>query len=377
MADTKPLPTKYREVIAVAFVMLFLSTFFTSCRVFVRLRVSPRMGPSDWLMIVGTTVSNAGMIVTIICGFNGAGRLLEDPFWQPNPIDKAINQNHLTFASQLLNVYGMWVIKLSICAYLMALNFSRGYRWVIRGTVVFVTIFNFILPATQHFGLCRPLASRWDTRIVDKQCWSQMVRISIAYTQAISNIVTDLIYATAPIAYLRTVQLNRRTQWSVRAVFLMSLLCTSISALKLWDFQRIQGATEPYYDSVTLSIWSMAEVAIGIVVANLPPLRKSFDGLFRHISATVSNRITRTHHSDVNGFDFNLPSYTTHHPRQSTAEGVTGRVTKKYTKDDDESDMAILSGVGEGDCKESDEITKTTQIDIDYHSMKSMRAMSQ
>ena len=50
------------------------------------------------------------------------------------------------------------------------------------------------------------------------------MRISIAYTQAISNIVTDLIYATAPIAYLQSVQLSIQTQWSVRAVFLMSLI---------------------------------------------------------------------------------------------------------------------------------------------------------
>ncbi|KAF2826691.1 hypothetical protein CC86DRAFT_291449, partial [Ophiobolus disseminans] len=179
----------------------------------------------------------------------------------------------------LLNVYGMWIVKLSICAYLLALNFSKTYRWV--GTIVFATIFNFLLPATQHFGLCRPLASRWDTRIKDKHCWTQTVRISIAYTQAILNIVTDLVYATAPIAYLRSVQLIRQTQWSVRAVFLMSLVCTTISALKLWDFQRIQNQKEIYYEFVTLSIWSITEVAIGIVVANLPPLRKSFDGLFK------------------------------------------------------------------------------------------------
>lgn len=153
----------------------------------------------------------------------------------------------MVFAAQLLNVYGMWVVKLSICTYLLALNFSKAYRRVIwvspqkpthpnldrtttdhldgaQGTVAFVTIFNFVLPAMQHFWLCRPLASRWDTRITNKQCWPQMVRISIAYTQAISNIVTDLIYATAPIAYLRSVQLSKRTQWGVRAVFLMSLV---------------------------------------------------------------------------------------------------------------------------------------------------------
>jgi hypothetical protein len=94
----------------------------------------------------------------------------------------------------------------------------------LQSTIVFATMFNFVLPVIQHFGLCRPLASRWDTRITDKECWSQVVRIGIAYTQAISNIITDLVYATAPIAYIRSVRLSRHTQWSVRAVFLMSLV---------------------------------------------------------------------------------------------------------------------------------------------------------
>jgi hypothetical protein len=93
-----------------------------------------------------------------------------------------------------------------------------------QSTIVFVTIFNFALPAIQHFGLCRPFASRWDIRITNKECWPQVVRIGIAYTQAISNIITDLVYATAPIAYIWSVRLSRRTRWSVRMVFLMSLL---------------------------------------------------------------------------------------------------------------------------------------------------------
>ena len=73
----------------------------------------------------------AAISVTIAAGFNGAGRLLRDPFWQPSAVGKMVYVNRLTFASQLLNVYGMWVVKVSICAYLLALNFSKGYRWVI------------------------------------------------------------------------------------------------------------------------------------------------------------------------------------------------------------------------------------------------------
>jgi hypothetical protein len=56
------------------------------------------------------------MAVSIVRSFYGAGQILSDPFWQPNPVDKMIYQNHITFAAQLLNVYGIWVVKLSICA---------------------------------------------------------------------------------------------------------------------------------------------------------------------------------------------------------------------------------------------------------------------
>jgi hypothetical protein len=76
-------------------------------------------------------MNNAGASVAIVAGYNGAGRLLDDQFWNPDTVEKMVLVNHLTFASQLLNVYGMWVVKLSICAYLLALNFSKRYRWVV------------------------------------------------------------------------------------------------------------------------------------------------------------------------------------------------------------------------------------------------------
>jgi hypothetical protein len=148
MADSEQFPTKNRELIAISAIMIFLSSLFTVWRVIVRCKVSPWMAWSDWFMIVGAVrtiersinittnirkqiVSISGMALSIACGMKGAGRLLGDPFWQPNAVDKMILQNHLTFAAQLCNIYGIFVVKLSICAYLLALNFSKTYRWVV------------------------------------------------------------------------------------------------------------------------------------------------------------------------------------------------------------------------------------------------------
>jgi hypothetical protein len=41
---------------------------------------------------------------------------------------------------------------------------------------------------------------------------------------AATNIATDLIYTIAPLVYISRVQLNKRTVWGVRIVFLLGLM---------------------------------------------------------------------------------------------------------------------------------------------------------
>lgn len=81
----------------------------------------------------------------------------------------------------------------------------------------------------------------------------------------------------------------------------------------------------------------MSEVTIGIIVANLPPLRKSFDRLFRHVlPSTGSTRIS-----------YNLPTYRTQPTRHTN---------------DNESDKAILEELHAENMRNG--IMKTTKISI-------------
>jgi hypothetical protein len=83
----------------------------------------------------------------------------------------------------------------------------------------------------------------------------------------------------------------------------------------------------------------MAEVASGIVVANLPPLRKSFDTLFRHVlPSTASNNIR-----------FSLATYTSQNARP---------------KGDGESDKDILDEIEFEERQHDPAIIKTTHISI-------------
>ena len=164
------------------------------------------------------TLNIATISVAIACSFAGAGCLLRDLFWT---IDKMIYHNYSTFASQFLDVYGIWVVDIIICAYLLALNVSQRHRRVIWGTAAFETIFSLTLPTIQHFSLCQPLEAKQVIRSASERCWNPIRRTN---SQPNSNIATELISATAPIAYLHSVHLNHRTQWRVRIGFLMSLV---------------------------------------------------------------------------------------------------------------------------------------------------------
>jgi len=101
-------------------------------------------------------------------------------------------QLHVIFITQCLNVYAMFLVKASICAYLMALDFGRNYRILIWISVVVVVLCNFIMMLILHFAYCRPYYSRWDFS-VKGECWPAAVSEATAYVQIASNIFTDLV----------------------------------------------------------------------------------------------------------------------------------------------------------------------------------------
>ncbi|KAJ8112140.1 hypothetical protein OPT61_g5426 [Boeremia exigua] len=369
MADAESLPNRQWELIVFSIVFLILGTVFTVWRLFVRTKASKWLGPSDWLMAFGVILNDVDCVLSVLAGFAGAGRLARDPFLT---VPQRAKMSRYLFTGQILNIYAMFLVKLSICAYLLALNFSKVYRRLSLGALVFVVIFNFIFPSASLWGLCRPLASRWDIRITDKVCWPITVRIAFGYMQSVSNIITDIFYATAPIVYLRQIQIKKRTQWGVRAVFLMAVVCTTISILKIWDQEMHKGTPEIARDVVPMTLWATAENTVGIVVANLPLLRKPFERIFRSLLQSTSNGTTNADKTREEHFsDFRMQSYRSRSARRSRVEALHNRMGNMPAAGDYESDKAIL------DDKEKEErsygsptgIVKTTEVTVsDYYS---------
>lgn len=98
----------------------------------------------------------------------------------------------LQFITISLQMYGMFLVKLSVCVYLLALNFSRRFRMIMWFITLVVVTFNLVMPLLMHFASCRPFYYRWHPEL-EPECWPIEIGTFTEYAQISSNIVIDLV----------------------------------------------------------------------------------------------------------------------------------------------------------------------------------------
>jgi hypothetical protein len=147
----------------------------------------------------------------------GLGRHINDPSVLPTLSRYA----YYLWIAQIVNIIAVAVLKWSICAWLLVLNFSKLYQAVVWLSILMVTALGFLAPVLTLFG-CSPLRANWDYSYQPRRCWAKGT-LELSYSQGISNIITDVVYMAAPLIYLSRVQLSKRTQLGIRIVFLLSI----------------------------------------------------------------------------------------------------------------------------------------------------------
>lgn len=106
----------------------------------------------------------------------GGGKHIWDPIFK----DPANLRNYMRYLwiGQLLNLYGMALVKLSICAYIFMLNFSKSFRILIWVSVVVHIGLNFVFPTVILFGECTPYSKHWDIAGTQPgSCWSTTPKV--------------------------------------------------------------------------------------------------------------------------------------------------------------------------------------------------------
>lgn len=69
---------------------------------------------------------------------------------------------------------------------------------------------------------------------------------------------------------------------------------TVCSVFKTIELHTIFTTQDPTWDGVNITIWSQAELSLGILIASLPPLRQAFIKVFRRVLPSTGTNSRRT-----------------------------------------------------------------------------------
>jgi len=140
------------------------------------------------------------------------------------------------------------------------------------------------------------------------------------------------------------------------------------SIFKTIELKTITKTQDPTWDGVNLSIWSGAELYVGILIASLPPLRKAFDSFFKRVFPSIG-QTSRSRTGPYANNTYGGGASGAHHVRMSTLNRDrktmrSGHPGESVLDSDDESERAILDEEEVKSAWSGEGIKKTTKVTV-------------
>ncbi|PQE22697.1 hypothetical protein CJF31_00001637 [Rutstroemia sp. NJR-2017a BVV2] len=243
------------QIRAFSYIFCILSEIFILIRLWVKWKLTDKIGVDDWLMILA-----ANPVVNIGFGLN---------MWDIDT-DNLNDVFHLFMVDECVYIALLAVTKLSLLLFVQKLFPARSFRiatWIIAGFTVAIGI-TFIM--TTVFS-CDPIPyfwTKWNGVVVGK-CNDVNLQTYIA---AGFNILQDFTILFLPLPELWKLQVSMRKKVQLFIMFGVGLFVSIISIIRLRYLVSFGNTTNP-------TMWSVVETQTGIICACLPSVRH----LLKHV----------------------------------------------------------------------------------------------
>ncbi|KAK8022790.1 integral membrane family protein [Apiospora rasikravindrae] len=357
------LPDEYRggEILGAVITTTSVALITVCARLWVRLTMVHKMGSDDYAMIIAMTLSLAGLGVVVPQVVYGAGRHI---VYLPPAV--ATTGLKINFVGQVVYLWAIPAVKMSIGLFLLRIAPSKGYRRALQGVMVFTllyTLFCFVTLLLQ----CTNIAVLWDPT-VQATCWSKQKLQTLSYANSIINILTDMFFAVLPAPMLWNVQINMRTKASLICIMGLGVFAVAAAIAKSFFISNYGKTGDFLWDSTDLTIWISTECNTGIIAACLPTLKPLFKRLLETTTQRYGGAKSSSSASRTTGQSYKMKPYgqnsstsrsTNKHHQPQTPSKIS-RASRANSKAGAGEDELALTGQGSPTA-----ITKVTTVTID------------
>ncbi|KAF5024162.1 hypothetical protein F66182_3797 [Fusarium sp. NRRL 66182] len=237
------------EICAVLIIFSILSTAAVALRTFTRLKMLRSFGLDDGLMVVAQVLA-IGAAVAI--------GMAKQAF----------------YASVVVYNIGICIVKIGILFQYRRVFSVRCIQRITFYGLIFMSLWTIAI-AFLNILVCVPVAKFWNHSLPG-QCLNQL---TIWYTMAGFNLVTDVVIFCIPLPVIKGLQLPKKQKIMLLAIFSLGFFTCIISIIRIRTLKVAASTKDPNWDNVDAAIWSFLEIAIAVITACLPTLRPVFSRL--------------------------------------------------------------------------------------------------
>jgi hypothetical protein len=173
----------------------------------------------------------------------------------------------------MLWAWSMAAIKISFALMLLRIEQASAWRrflWAMIALQIVVAVFNTL----GIFLQCIPFEKSWDLLgVVPGSCWSKRTQSISTIVVSVINIITDFVFATLPIGFLRKVQRPIRERLVVGILMGLGVFAGVASIIKITAATQFGRTGDMINESVGIGMWSVIEEQIGLIAISVPCLR--------------------------------------------------------------------------------------------------------
>ncbi|KAH8667855.1 hypothetical protein BGZ61DRAFT_289313, partial [Ilyonectria robusta] len=343
-----PVRDKSRPYAIMAIALAAVAGLCVAQRFVYKINSNAGLGIDDWL-ILGTFVSVVASTVCNIRGAvpNGVGR----DIWTLTPTN--ITRNTLSFYIMgVLYFAQIALMKMSLLFFYLRIFPGQLIRHLLWGTIIFNALFGVSYIFVAIFN-CHPISffwNRWDGehkgRCTDLN--------AIAVSNATISIALDLWMLVLPISQLGSLNLHWKKKVGVALMFCVGTFVTVISILRFHSVLQFgSNSHNPTWDYTDLSIWSMAEVNVGIMCACMPAIRLLLAQTFPKVLGSSRRSVTEGQGDKDQSGNGNLRVNTTSDIDRSQHKGIPSKGVDRQR-------------IGDVDLSDGDEARLVHMDDLDH-----------
>ncbi|KAF5680052.1 integral membrane protein [Fusarium heterosporum] len=255
-------------------------------RIYSKVKILGKLGPDDYFIMIAACATVP--YIWLACRLADLGFGMN--IWDIQPFERLYELLKLFWIDQIMYSVHLYSTKLSILFFLRSIFTTSEFKKLTLLIGIFVALCGAATMITTGLQ-CLPASYNWTSWDAEHKGHCNDLN-SQTYAFGGINMACDIVILILPLPHLWKLQVKGRQKIQLFVMFSLGTVVTVFSIIRLPFLISLGKTSNPTWEYVEVTIWSIWETELGMVCASLPAIRHLFKHLFPNAMATIASKMS-------------------------------------------------------------------------------------